>query len=631
MSGSEPPPETPDSLIPPTDSESAPDVGPYRVLARKYRPTTFDELIGQDVLVRTLTNAFNMGRLAHAFILTGVRGIGKTTTARIIARALNCIGPDGTGDPTTSPCGVCEHCRAIAEDRHVDILEMDAASRTGVDDIRELIDGVRYRPTQARYKVYIIDEVHMLSRNAFNALLKTLEEPPEHVKFVFATTEIRKVPVTVLSRCQRFDLSRVDAETLSVHFAGIAKKEGAAFTETALNLIVRAADGSVRDGLSLLDQAISQVEAGLGVEIGDEQVRAMLGLADRSQTFMLLEAILGGDVPQALNLFDQQYIAGADPAAILEDMLDVVHWLTRIKIVPAVADEAGVPEMERVRGKDLEARLKMPALARAWQMMLKGLQEVRVAPSARQATEMVLVRLAYSATLPTPEAALQSLPAGGDTAVPGPASSSIEPAASSPVSPSSTSGAPPDSVADHSPPTSEASAPVPPPIQQRTGTDDAGPSASAEVMPNGRPEPPLEDALPVQEEVAEPAPEPGLQSFADIVALAGERREVVLKAHLENDVHIVDFETGKIEFRPTETAPSDLAGRLTSFLNDQTNIRWVVTVSGEEGAPTMTQDRAAEQAALEAEATGHPLVKAVLETFPDATVEDVRRAASKDD
>ncbi|MBT3908204.1 MAG: DNA polymerase III subunit gamma/tau, partial [Rhodospirillaceae bacterium] len=415
MSGSEPPPETPDSLIPPTDSESAPDVGPYRVLARKYRPTTFDELIGQDVLVRTLTNAFNMGRLAHAFILTGVRGIGKTTTARIIARALNCIGPDGTGDPTTSPCGVCEHCRAIAEDRHVDILEMDAASRTGVDDIRELIDGVRYRPTQARYKVYIIDEVHMLSRNAFNALLKTLEEPPEHVKFVFATTEIRKVPVTVLSRCQRFDLSRVDAETLSAHFAGIAKKEGAAFTETALNLIVRAADGSVRDGLSLLDQAISQVEAGLGVEIGDEQVRAMLGLADRSQTFMLLEAILGGDVPQALNLFDQQYIAGADPAAILEDMLDVVHWLTRIKIVPAVADEAGVPEMERVRGKDLEARLKMPALARAWQMMLKGLQEVRVAPSARQATEMVLVRLAYSATLPTPEAALQSLPAGGDT------------------------------------------------------------------------------------------------------------------------------------------------------------------------------------------------------------------------
>ena len=386
---------------PTAESPVAPSA--YRVLARQYRPTSFTGLIGQGAMVRTLTNAFRAGRLAHAFILTGVRGVGKTTTARIIARALNCVGPDGSGGPTIEPCGECEHCRAIAEDRHVDVLEMDAASRTKVEEMRELLEGVRYRPTSARTKVYIIDEVHMLSNHAFNALLKTLEEPPEHVTFIFATTEARRVPVTVLSRCQRFDLRRVDIEILTTHFARIAEKEGAAVAPPALHLIARAADGSVRDGLSLLDQAIAH---GSG-EVDENAVRTMLGLADRTLTFDLMDAVLKGDIVAALSILGVQYAAGADPAIVLEDALDLTHWLTRVKVVPDAADGRGVPEAERVRGRDMAGRLSMAALARAWQMLLKGLGEVRVAPSPLQAAEMILVRLSYASTLPTPAEALE--------------------------------------------------------------------------------------------------------------------------------------------------------------------------------------------------------------------------------
>ena len=384
----------------------------YRVLARKYRPATFAGLIGQEAMVRTLTNAMASGRLAHAFVLTGVRGVGKTTAARIIARCLNCVGPDASGGITPEPCGVCEHCRAIAEDRHMDVIEMDAASRTGVDDIRDLIDGVRYRPTSARYKVYIIDEVHMLSKNAFNALLKTLEEPPEHVKFIFATTEVRKIPVTVLSRCQRFDLRRIDAETLAAHFRGIVDNEGAKVTDGALNMVVRAADGSVRDGLSLFDQAIAHS----GGEVGEDQVRRMLGLADRTITFDLLDAVMKGDADKALRYLGEQYAAGADPAVVLEDMLELTHWLTRIKVVPGAADAFGVPEAERVRGGEMAERLSMAAVARAWQMLLKGLGEVRLAPRPEQAAEMVLVRLAFASGLPTPAEALKALGDGGGAA-----------------------------------------------------------------------------------------------------------------------------------------------------------------------------------------------------------------------
>ena len=380
----------------------------YQVFARKYRPSAFVDLIGQDVMVQTLTNAICKGRLAQAYILTGVRGVGKTSTARIIARALNCSGADGDGGPTPTPCGVCENCTAIAEDRHVDVLEMDAASRTGVDDIREVIEGVRYRPTSARFKIYIIDEVHMLSRHAFNALLKTLEEPPEHVKFVFATTEIRKVPVTVLSRCQRFDLRRVDTEMLKKHFAFVADSEGAQISDGALHLISRASEGSVRDGLSLLDQAVSHANPE-GGEIGEEEVRAMLGLADRLRSFLLLEETMAGNVSQALEILDQLYREGSDPLAILEDLLDITHWLTRIKIVPSAAQAIEVPEIERVKGRDLESQLTMATLARCWQMLLKGVDEVRLAPSPIQAAEMLIVRLAHTADLPTPEEVIRRI------------------------------------------------------------------------------------------------------------------------------------------------------------------------------------------------------------------------------
>ncbi len=553
------------------DSESA----AYQVLARKYRPTTFSGLIGQDVLVRTLSNAFQSGRLAHAFILTGVRGIGKTTTARIIARALNCIGPDGNGQPTTEPCGECEHCTAIARDRHVDVLEMDAASRTGVDDIRELIDGVRYRPTSARYKIYIIDEVHMLSKNAFNALLKTLEEPPEHVKFVFATTEIRKVPITVLSRCQRFDLNRVDVETLSAHFTRIVANEGAKITDTALHLIARAADGSVRDGLSLLDQAISQTDG----EIEESTVREMLGLADRSQTFSLLELVLGGDIAAALGAFEQHYRDGADPLAVFEDMLEIIHFLTRIKVIPEVAEGVTIPEIERTKGKEMAARLSMAALARSWQMLLKGLNEVRMAPSPKQAAEMILVRLAYTADLPTPDEAVRML-----TSSDGPA----EPASQ-------------------------------PPSQPTGGASSANGAATATAAA------PSYDPVP-QSVAPDSAPRAVLQTFEDVLALADENREAMLRTHLISDVRIVHFEIGRIEFNPGPNAPRDLAGRLAGFLNEHTDTRWMVSVSTEAGEDTLLEKRQTEENDLRAEAVDLPLVKAIMETFPGATLEDVRKA-----
>ena len=366
-------------IIPMATSQTPDDSAttqPYRVLARKYRPSSFADLVGQETLVRTLTNAIQSGRLAHAFILTGVRGVGKTTSARIVARALNCIGPDGSGGPTPEPCGVCANCVAIADDRHVDVLELDAASRTGIDDIREIIDGVRYAPTSARYKVYIIDEVHMLSKQAFNGLLKTLEEPPPHVKFIFATTEIRKVPVTVLSRCQRFDLRRLDTDELIGLFGTILEKEDIPAEAEAVALIARAADGSARDGLSLLDQAIAQGDGAVAAE----PVRTMLGLADRTVVFDLYEHIMGGRVGDALATLDQLHRNGAEAPIILQDLLDLTHFLTRAKLSSSVLNAPGIPEAERERGGALVETLSLPILTRAWQMLLKGVGEVQAAP-----------------------------------------------------------------------------------------------------------------------------------------------------------------------------------------------------------------------------------------------------------
>ncbi|MDO8605567.1 MAG: DNA polymerase III subunit gamma/tau [Phaeospirillum sp.] len=554
---------------------------PYRVLARKYRPTDFAGLIGQEALVRTLSNAIQTGRLAHAFVLTGVRGVGKTTTARIIARALNCVGIDGKGGPTIDPCGRCEHCRAIAEDRHVDVLEMDAASRTGVDGIRELIESVRYRPTSARFKIYIVDEVHMLSTAAFNALLKTLEEPPEHVKFVFATTEIRKIPVTVLSRCQRFDLRRVEMDVLAKHFAGIAVKESAEIEPGALKLIARAADGSVRDGLSLLDQAISH---GAGL-VSETQVRDMLGLADRARVFDLLDSVMKGEVASALDQIADQYAAGADPAVVLQDMLELVHWLTRLKVTPDAADAVTVSETERVKGRQMSDGLSLAALTRAWQMLLKGLAETRSAPNPLQAAEMAVVRLAYAAELPTPAELVEQLRSNPQP----------PPAPRGPGGGGGFAGGVADAVAG-----------------QHGGGNGGGGGATALKMQPAFVAPPVQlPAMPT--------------SFVEVAALFAEKREGVAAMQLRTQVNLVSFEAGRIEWRQHSTAAGDLAPKVARLLSEWTGRRWTVSVnSADPSQPTLTEQEAAAELRRRQDAAEHPLVKAIQAAFPEAVVEAVR-------
>jgi DNA polymerase III subunit gamma/tau len=575
----------------------------YRVLARKYRPQTFAEIIGQEAMVRTLANAIASGRIAHAFILTGVRGVGKTTTARVIARALNCIGPDGTGGPTISPCGVCEHCRSIAEDRHVDVIEMDAASRTGVDDIRELTEGMRYRPVSARFKVYIIDEVHMLSKNAFNALLKTLEEPPPDVKFVFATTEIQKVPVTVLSRCQRFSLRRVPIEKLVAHYQEIAKAEGIEISAGALGLIARAADGSVRDGLSLLDQAIALASG----PIAEDAVRDMLGIADRGLIFDLFETVLKGDAAGALDQMDALYQGGADPLSVIQDLLDLAHFVTRLKLVPDASAGDPMEAGDRDRAQPLAAKLAMPVLARAWQMLLKGIEEVQIAPSAKQAAEMVLVRLAYIADLPVPAELVKAL-ANGETVA-------TRTVPNAPAPPRPPAGMPPP-VADAGMVGFESPSPPATIARPRADSGNAAPvmiAADPLPMPAAPPLPPSGPPL-------DPMP----QSFEETLALFEKHGEVITRAQLRTQAHLVAFEPGHIEFRPAEGAPRDLASRLGQRLSEWTGTRWVVAVSRAEGAPTLDQQAAARDSEIKSEVARHPLVRAVLDAFPGATIAAVR-------
>ncbi len=554
----------------------APETG-YQVLARKYRPQTFADLIGQEAMVRTLKNAFAANRIAHAFVMTGVRGVGKTTTARIIAKGLNCIGPDGNGGPTTEPCGVCEPCRAIAEGRHVDVMEMDAASRTGVNDIREIIDSVHYRATSARYKIYIIDEVHMLSTSAFNALLKTLEEPPAHVKFIFATTEIRKVPVTVLSRCQRFDLRRIEPEVMIAHLRRVAGLEGAQIADDALALITRAAEGSVRDAMSLMDQAISH---GAG-ETTAEQVRAMLGLADRGRTLDLFELILRGDAGGALSELSAQYADGADPMAVLRDLAEITHWISVIKITPEAAEDPTVPPEERARGTGLAQRLPMRVLTRMWQMLLKALEEVGQAPNAMMAAEMAVIRLTHVADLPTPEdlvRRLQSAP----PAAPGPGG-----------------GAP------------MGGGPGPGALTQAPGRM----QAPRMVQPSG-----------AATALAE-APETALARFArfeQVVELIRANRDVKLLIEVETGLRLVRYAPGRIEFEPAPAAPSDLAARLAQRLQAWTGARWGVSIVAAGGAPTIAEVRDGERLAAIAAARENPLVQAVLAAFPRAQITDVR-------
>jgi len=554
----------------------------YRVLARKHRPATFADLIGQEAMVRTLRNAFEADRIAHAFVLTGVRGVGKTTTARIIAKGLNCVGPGGTGGATIEPCGTCDPCRGIADGRHVDVLEMDAASRTGVNDIREIIESVAYRAANARYKVYIIDEVHMLSTSAFNALLKTLEEPPAHVKFIFATTEIRKVPVTVLSRCQRFDLRRIEPEAMLAHLAGIAGLEGATVAPDALALIVRAAEGSVRDALSLLDQAIAH---GAG-ETGAAEVRAMLGLADRGRVLDLFEAVMAGDAQGALAEIGAQYAAGADPMAVLRDLAEVAHWVSMVKLTPEAADDPTVGPDERARGLDFAGRLPMRALARMWQMLLKALDEIAGAPNAMMAAEMAIIRLTHVAELPTPEDLVRRL-----TETPGPAA---------PVGGNGGGGG--------------ARAP-----RGGAAAQAAQPASVMAAAP-----------APLAAPVAEPGALARFETFESVVALVRARRDMSLLVEIEGDLRLAKYSPGRIEFEPSETAAPDLAARLSQRLQLWTGVRWGVSVVGSGGAATIAELREAERGDLRARAAAHPMVQAVLEAFPGATIREVRPADAAD-
>ncbi len=573
--------------------------GAYRVLARKYRPTRLSELAGQEAIVRILTNAIAQERIAQAFLLTGVRGTGKTTTARIIARALNCVGPDGQGGPTPAPCGVCEHCRAIAEDRHVDIIEMDAASRTGVADIRELIEGVRYRPVSARRKVYIIDEVHMLSTSAFNALLKTLEEPPPHVVFIFATTELRKVPITVQSRCQRLTLRRIDEAVLRDRFAAIVEKEEVAAEPAAIALIAKAADGSARDGLSLLDQAIAHT----GGEVTAAQVVEMLGLADRTRIFDLFDAALRGKLPEALALLSDMYASGADPATLLSDLLELTHFLTRAKVVPAMLEEPGTPEAERTRGKALSEGLSLPVLSRTWQVLLKGLQETQAAERPLQAAEMVLIRLAYMSDLPTPEALVRQLKDGGAAGAGAAAAAEAAPAGPAPVSAGGGNGG--------ATALAQQAVAEPDPAPQERPEAPTAPEARAHA-----------DTEPVAETAAVP------ESFEGLVQLFWDRKEGRLAVHLTEHVHLVRYAPGILEFRPGALAPPKLAGSVGRHLQDWTGRRWMVSVSeGEAGAPTLAEQRQAAEAAERDEVLKHPLVQAALETFPGAELLAIRRKA----
>lgn len=559
----------------------------YVVLARKYRPQTFEDLLGQDALVQTLTNAIKNNRLHHAYILTGIRGVGKTTTARLIARALNCTGLDGKGGPTIHPCGVCENCRAIAAGRHIDVMELDAASRTGVDDMRELLDGVRYKPTNARYKVYIIDEVHMLSKGAFNALLKTLEEPPAHVKFIFATTEIRKVPVTILSRCQRFDLQRLSIETLMQLFHKIIAAENLKADEEALEMVARAADGSARDGLSMLDQAIVLGDG----KIKTETVIEMIGLADRTQTLALFEHLIAGSIPDVLKNLQLQYKNGANPMAVLQDLIDVTHMLTKAKIVPAALNTEMLSENDRELCTKLAGSLSVAVLSRMWQMMLKGLTELNSAPAPLDALEMILIRIAYSASLPTPAELLEEVKKKSDL---------------NPIAPK-ISVSTPQIATVHT---------MPQPANSFVAKPTITPAPQPEVKP-----------------VSAPAPTPSapcpMNNISQLAAYLEEHKKMRLEYSLKNDVSIENFGNWQIELTLSDKAPVDFVSSLRQVLTEATGGEWqIIQHRGTLGETLADKENAAIDADKRS-AAEHPLVKAVYAEFKGARIDTITRKISE--
>jgi DNA polymerase III subunit gamma/tau len=568
------------------------DDSSYRVLARKYRPATFDDLIGQDAMVRTVSNAFETARIPQAWILTGVRGVGKTTTARILARALNYELPDGSiTAPAIKMPAIGVHCQAIMESRHIDVIEMDAASHNSVDDVRQINDAIRYAPVSARYKVYILDEVHMLSTQAFNALLKTLEEPPAHAKFIFATTEIRKVPITILSRCQRFDLRRVDAGLLVKHLETIARREAIEVEPEAFALIARAAEGSVRDALSLLDQAIAHAAG----PVRAEDVRQMLGLADRARVIDLFEALMRGDVASALTELRAQYDIGADPAVVLTDLAEFTHFVTRVKIVPAVADDPALIEVERARGRACAEKLSMRVLSRTWQMLLKGVAEVAAAGRPLAAAEMVLVRIAYAADLPTPDEVIRSLDDNANV--------------------SRARGSTPSHATVTSAPRFEAPRVEAPRAETSRGAPRAALAPSSEPIAR----------LPE----TQPSPPPLVVArFEDLIALAAQKRDLGVKLALERDVRLVRCEDGRLEIGLERSAAKTLVNDLARKFSQWTSRRWMVVVSAEDGQPTVRSQNEARQAELKTGVRADPLVQAVLARFPGAEIVDVRKGAA---
>ncbi|MAS11734.1 MAG: DNA polymerase III subunit gamma/tau [Nitratireductor sp.] len=567
--------------------------GAYRVLARKYRPSDFTGLIGQEPMVRTLTNAFNAGRIAQAWMLTGVRGVGKTTTARILARALN-YKTDTIDKPTVDLSTEGEHCRAILEGRHVDVVEMDAASHTGIDDIRDIIDQARYAPVSARYKVFIIDEVHMLSNQAFNGLLKTLEEPPPHVKFIFATTEIRKVPITILSRCQRFDLRRIDAAMIKADLARIGGLEGVEAEDEALAMIARASEGSMRDAQSIFDQAIAHSSG----KVTAETVRDMLGLADRSRIIGLFEHLMKGDVAAALAEFRAQYDVGADPATVLNDLAEFNHLVTRLRFVPEAAEDAALSEDERTRGLEFSKTLSVRVLSRTWQMLLKGIQEVQSSGRPMAAGEMVLIRIAHAASLPTLDEALKRLddmPAGASNG------QSSSPTGVSPSGNGGGGGAMASAVA----------------------TQHAPVSGGGQTMRLVQPE---SAAVPMQQPAAVPEEMDAvpLNSLEDIAKLADAKRDMAFKVLLKRCVRLVSIEPGRLDISLTEDAPKTVMGDLTNRLKEWTGRRWIVSLSSEAGGPTLAEQEEGRRESAIADAKADPAVAAILNSFPGAKIIDIR-------
>ncbi len=553
--------------------------GSSHVLARKYRPQVFSDLIGQEALVRTITNAIATNRLAHAYMLTGIRGVGKTSSARIIAKGLNCTGPDGKGGMTPNPCGQCQNCRDIANDAHIDVIEIDAASNTGVDNVREIIDGAKYNPVSARFKIYIIDEVHMLSKQAFNALLKTLEEPPERIKFIFATTEIRKVPITILSRCQRFDLRRLDEQQLADHLAHIAQSEKATFEPEALHLLARAGDGSVRDSLSLMDQAITQLDNNLTTD----GVRHMLGLADRTTLFDLYDTIMTGNIANALQILDTQYDCGADPFVLTQDLLELTHWLTRIKIVPQLADDITIPEAERKRGRKMAEQLSMASLTAVWQMLLKGIHEVKNSDFPIKALEMLIIRLAYMADLPTPAQIVEDIKKNGIA----------------PPQPTST--------------------PIISPI----------PQTPLNKLPTHQ-----QIAVPNQTQlVSQSTPhqtDDGIKDLTDVVTLARNKGERVLAFQIENHIRPVSVQSGLIKCVLTPDAPRALCQQLSQFLRNQTGHDWLVQTQVSGGNQTLQEQKEAKQNAVISDLKKAPIIADILAAFPGSKIEKVKPIKSEE-